>query len=517
MVLPDMPGKTTNLASSSEMPTIGRPIWCGEFFIPAAARVWYSDAERELNMVGSNKQSRLRQLPSVQELLRHPRVTDWLDDHPRALVTDCLRAAVEDVRGWLLTDRDNPEEDPGRIVAGVLDRAVMRLAERTEPNVRGAINATGILLHTALGRAVWPAGVVDSMHEELKGYVTLAIDRRTGRRSERDQRIEPLLQELTGAEAGVVVNNNAAATLLVLAALADGGDVIVSRGQLIEIGGSFRLPDVMELSGATLREIGTTNRTHLRDYRSAVSDWTRAILRVHPSNYRVLGFTGQPSLEELVALAHEHDLPLIDDLGAGALVSLAEFGLPHEPTIQESLAAGADVVLASTDKLIGASQGGVIVGTKRSIDRIRRHPLYRALRVDKTCLMALERTLMLFRDPARLRAEHPLYRMLSLGQDELRRRAESLVEEIRSVAPAMHVEVVSAGGFLGSGSAPMEELPGWAAAVWRDDLSADELARRLRCGPACIFGRVEKDRVLLDVRTILPGDAEAIVQALGAM
>ena len=256
---------------------------------------------------------------------------------------------------------------------------------------------------------------------DLEGYVTLAIDPETGARSERYLRVEHILTELTGAEAAAVVNNNAAATLLALSAMAGGKEAIVSRGQLIEIGGSFRLPDVMSQSGAKLVEVGTTNRTHLKDYRSAITDQTAIIMRVHPSNYRIMGFTSQPGLDELVALAHEHNMPLLDDLGAGALVNLEDLPtpLPHEPTVQESIAAGADVVLFSADKLIGASQGGVIVGRKRYIEAIRNHPLYRALRPDKMCLMVLERTLHLFRDPKRLLREHPLYSMLTATPEAL--------------------------------------------------------------------------------------------------
>ena len=285
--------------------------------------------------------------------------------------------------------------------------------------MREAINATGIILHTGLGRAVFPGSVVDSMISGLKGYVNLAVDRDSGERVERDELIEPLLTELTGAEAATVVNNNAGATLLVLAALAARREVVVSRGQLIEIGGSFRLPDVMAQSRARLVEVGTTNRTHLKDYRNAITEKTAALMRVHPSNYRVVGFTSEVPLAELAELAHSKGLLMIDDLGAGALLDLRQFGLPHEPTVRESIEAGADVVLFSADKLIGANQSGIIVGRKEAIAKIRKHPLMRALRVDKTCIMVLERTLHLFRDPELLRREHPTYRMMTTPPDAL--------------------------------------------------------------------------------------------------
>jgi L-seryl-tRNA(Ser) seleniumtransferase len=319
-------------------------------------------------------QDLLRRLPSISDLLASDRAAAWQGEHPAALVADCLRAAVDDLRRDILADRTSGCGPAHVTPQAVLDRAADHLAARTQPNIRPAINATGIILHTALGRAVWPEAVVDTMTPALKGYVTLAIDREAGTRSERDNRVEAILCELTGAEAATVVNNNAGATLLALAALCGGGEVIVSRGQLIEIGGSFRLPDVMAASGATMVEVGTTNRTHLRDYANACTEQTAAIFRAHPSNYRVVGFAGTPGLEELIALGRQQHIPVIDDLGAGALIGLERFGLPHEPTMGESIAAGADVVLASGDKLIGASQAGILVGRAETIAAIRRHP-----------------------------------------------------------------------------------------------------------------------------------------------
>jgi L-seryl-tRNA(Ser) seleniumtransferase len=389
------------------------------------------------------------------------------------------------------------------------------ISDRIRPRIRGAINATGIILHTGLGRAVWPEDVVESMSGELDGYVTLAFSRETGKRQERDSKVEYIVTELTGAEAGLVVNNNAAATMLVLAAAAGGGEVIVSRGQLIEIGGSFRLPDVMELiSTVTMVEIGTTNRTHLRDYENAVNENTSAILRVHPSNYRVIGFCGQPDLSEIIEVAHRCGLPMIDDLGAGALVDLEDYGLPHEPTIQESISAGADVVLASTDKLIGGPQGGLIVGKKDLIDKCRSHPLYRALRADKACLMALERTLALFRDPEQLAGKHPLYKMLSETIEHISARADKLASAIKGECPGADIEVVQSACYLGSGSLPMENLEGSAVAITIVGMAVDEISRALRLDDSCVFSRIEKDRVMLDARTISDEQVGAIASAV---
>jgi L-seryl-tRNA(Ser) seleniumtransferase len=397
----------------------------------------------------------------------------------------------------------------------VLGLAGALLNEAIHPHLRAAINATGIILHTGLGRAVFPGGVVDSMLAELKGYSTLAVDRESGERIERDELIEYILTELTGAEAATVVNNNAAATMLVLAALAAEKEVIVSRGQLIEIGGSFRLPEVMAQSQARLVEVGATNRTHLKDYQKAITAETAAIMRVHPSNYRVVGFTSEVPLRELAELAHSRGLTMIDDLGAGALVDLEQFGLPHEPTVRESIEAGADVVLFSGDKLIGASQAGVIVGHKELIGRLRKHPLMRAMRVDKTCLLVLERTLHLFRDPKLLRREHPLYQMLCTPAGALRMRAKALAEAVAKATPKATLNTEAGVAYLGSGSLPTEAIPSVVVSVSIPGLSASELARRLRLDDACVFCRIEDDLVRLDMRTLTDEQVPALAAALG--
>jgi L-seryl-tRNA(Ser) seleniumtransferase len=319
---------------------------------------------------------------------------------------------------------------------------------------------------------------------------------------------------LTGAEAATVVNNNAAATMLVLAALAAQKEVVVSRGQLIEIGGSFRLPEVMAQSGARLVEVGATNRTHLKDYRQAITPATAALMRVHPSNYRVIGFASEVETRELAELAHAHNLILIDDLGAGALLPLEHFGLPHEPTARESIAAGADVVLFSGDKLIGGSQAGVILGRRALIQQLRKHPLMRAVRVDKTCLMFLERTLHLFRDPERLRREHPTYRMIAAPLESLRNRATRLVEALATLGPAVTATFDDSVAYLGSGSLPTEALPSVMVTVSVAELGAEELARRLRTDDAQVFGRIQDDRLRLDMRTIADEQVTAIAGAL---
>ncbi len=461
-----------------------------------------------------HKHELLRCLPSVTELLKNQTVLEWLKQHPHSVVTDCLRHALAELREQIQGNDVAQQALVSTSTDTVLGRACQLLKRRIEPQVREVINATGIILHTGLGRAVFPESVVDSIIGALKGYVNLAIDRETGRRIERDELIEPLLCELTGAEAATVVNNNAAATLLVLAALAAGREVIVSRGQLIEIGGSFRLPDVMAQSGARLVEVGTTNRTHLKDYRNAITPNTAVIMRVHPSNYRVIGFTTEVALSELAELAHSHGLILIDDLGAGALLDLRRFNLPHEPTARESIETGADVVLFSADKLIGASQGGIIIGRKDLITKIRQHPLSRALRVDKMCIMVLERTLQLFRNLDQLPQTHPTYRMLSTPTATLRRRAEALAQAIKEKNTTATAELCDTTAFLGSGSLPTQAIPSVAVRVCVPSLGADELARRLRVDPAAVFGRIEADYLLLDMRTVRDDQVQTIASAI---
>jgi len=468
-------------------------------------------------MPAEPKQELLKRIPPITELLKTPSVAAWLQSHPLPLVTDCLRGAAARLRKQVLEQAAGACGPELVTAEAVLAQAAELLAQATTPHLREAINATGIILHTGLGRAVLPGGVVDSIVGEMKGYSTLAVDRQSGERIERDELVEYVLTELTGAEAGTVVNNNAAATMLVLAALAAQKEVIVSRGQLIEIGGSFRLPEVMAQSQARLVEVGATNRTHLKDYQNAITPNTAAIMRVHPSNYRVVGFTHEVALGDLAELAHRSGLVLIDDLGAGALVGLEQFGLPHEPTVRESIEAGADVVLFSGDKLIGAGQAGIIVGRKPLIDRLRKHPLMRALRVDKTCLMVLERTLHLFRSPELLRREHPTYRMISTPVGALRERAKTLADGLAQAVPGLAANVEASTAYLGSGSLPTEAIPSVMVSVSVPGLSASEVARRLRLDGACIFSRIEGDLVRLDMRTVTDEQVPAIVAAFGRL
>lgn len=459
------------------------------------------------------KNELLKKLPSVDAILRNDAFQPLLNAHPREMVVACVRQAVDELRKKILNDQAGRCGAAHITPESIIADAAEKLRMKSRPSIRRAVNATGILLHTGLGRAVWSTCAVDDACDGLRGYVTLAIDEQTGKRCERDEKVSDILCELTGAESAIVVNNNAAATMLVLAALAAEKEVIVSRGQLIEIGGSFRLPEVMAQSRCKLVEVGATNRTHPRDYQNAITEQTAAIFRAHPSNYRIVGFSSSVEVDELAALAHERNLIMIDDLGAGALVELADYGLPHEPTVQNSVQAGADIVLFSADKLIGAAQGGIIVGKEQFVKKCAKHPLYRAFRADKSALMILERTLMLFRDREKLNREHPLYAMLSTPASELKKRAKQLCGAIEKSCHAAKTEIAESEGFLGSGSLPMEKLPSFAAAVSIDGITAEALAMQLRTGDVPVFARVGDDKVIMDVRTLLCGDIERIAAA----
>ena len=460
-----------------------------------------------------SRQESLRRIPSIDALLHDPDVRSWADALPPRIVLDALRTAVAEIRR---TVANVPDTDVQTLRRQIIEQAAARARSTVRPHYRRAINATGIILHTGLGRAVLAEAAMRQIQRELSGYSLLQVDTETGKRSRRDARIEWLLRALTGTEAATVVNNNAAATSLVLRALCKGREVIVSRGQLVEIGGSFRLPEVMEASGARLVEVGTTNKTHLRDYERAITADTAALLRVHPSNYRIIGFTAEVPLEPLVALAHARGILLIDDVGAGALFDPARLGYSSEPTLPGSIRAGADVVLCSADKLIGASQGGLILGRADLIERVRKNPFARIVRVGKLTLAALEATLTLFLDETRAFAEVPTLRMLVRPREELAAQAERIAAAIsaRVSAALLTVRTVDGHSEMGSGSLPAQELPTRLVTIRPARLDAGELARRLRrCEPP-VFARVHRDHVLIDPRTLLDGEEETVIQAI---
>ena len=471
-------------------------------------------------MTDTTKNRPFRTIPSLDSLLREDAVRGIIEEFGRDIVVAEGRAALDEARARIalaeaggVTIADVPTE-------GLAGRLRSRLEKKFAPSLSPAVNATGIVMHSGLGRAVLSEAAREALAAVAVGYSTLALDLESGKRVSRDSHVEGLLRELTGAEAVTVTNNNAAATVLILNTLARGKEVVVSRGQLVEIGGSFRMPDVMTMSGAVLREVGTTNKTHLRDYEAAVTENTGAILRVHHSNYRIVGFAEEPGIEELAALGRRRGVPVVDDLGSGALVDLAPYGLASEPLVRASVQSGADVVCFSGDKLIGGPQCGIIVGKAAWIQKIKKNPLARAFRCGKLSLAALEATLKLFLAPEKLAERHPIYRMLGLTPDELGRRAKKLAASLRKSLPAgIMISVENGESQVGSGAVPVETLPSKVLAVQAPGLSAEELARRLRLLTPPVFARIHKDAVLFDFRTIQPDEdavvGKALVELLG--
>lgn len=453
----------------------------------------------------------LRKLPSVDRILSAPASAELQRSAGRDLFAQCVRETIDDLRARLKAGEDASVDE-----AAILASVQSRISAKQRPGLCRVINATGIILHTGLGRAVLPKAALDAIADEQKGYSLLEVDRASGDRSIRETFITKLLQEITGAEAATVVNNNAGATLITLATMARGREVITSRGQLVEIGGSFRIPDVMEQSGAKLVEVGTTNKTYVADYEKKINPMTALLMRVHTSNYRIVGFTHTPSLEDLVALGKKHNLPVMDDLGSGAFVDLAPHGIQGEPTVQMSVKSGADVITFSGDKLLGGPQAGFIVGKRKTILEIRKNPLFRALRVDKLKLTAMEATLKLYLDRERLMREHPTLRMISMGADEIERRALDLAAKLKTIA-GLQVEVRADSSEVGGGSVPAQQLPTKVVAVKPSSLSLDELASRLRAGTPCVFARVQHERVLFDVRTLQDGEIDELAAAIKAV
>lgn len=445
-----------------------------------------------------------RALPSVDRLLLEPGIRELLDTTPRTAVVNAVRESLAAAR----TRRAGPPESWATDVRE-------RLADRSRPSLRPVLNATGVVLHTNLGRAPLARAAVAAMTQIGSGYSNLELDLDTGARGSRNDHSRAALRGLTGAEDALAVNNAAGALLLALGALAAGRQVLISRGELIEIGGSFRIPDILEQSGARLREVGTTNRTHLDDYRNALSPDVAAVLTVHRSNFEQRGFVATPEPADLAVLAHEAGLPYLVDVGSGLVVDLEPWGLTGEPRVQDSLATGADLVLFSGDKLLGGPQAGCLVGRRETMDRCRRHPIARAVRADKVTLAGLEATLALYGDPAQAVLEIPVLRMLTVGAEDLAVRAERLA----ALCPAaLGASLLPGESAVGGGSFPGAVLPTTLVALEAGTLGPDGLALRLRVGEPSVIARVSGGRVLLDPRTLpeesFPAVAAALVEAL---
>ncbi len=472
-------------------------------------------------------QRALRQLPAVDHLLKHHSVAGLLDDYPRGELVYVVRTILAERRAALQAGERADCE-----ISTLALEIRQRLYERSQPSLRKVINATGIVLHTGLGRAPLAEEALEALANVAGGYSNLELDLDTGRRGNRHAHLRNLLRELCGAEDAIVVNNNAAATFLVLNTFAAEREAIVSRGQLVEIGGSYRLPDIMGAARCRMVEVGTTNRTRISDYQRAISDETAVLLRVHTSNYRVVGFTEQTPLEELVDLARRHNLVVADDLGSGLLMHDLPWpeeeeneetgeleGSPgpedwDEPGVRESLAAGADVALFSGDKLLGGPQAGIIVGRAPLIEALRKNPLARAFRPGKLTLAALEATMRLYRDPDAVLERLPTYRLLSRTPSELRAAAETLAEQIRSALPEAGVEVEPDESEAGGGSLATVPFPTWVVSVQLDGVSAEVLSAALRAREVPIIARIYDEALLFDLRTLEEDDADQIAPAL---
>ena len=445
----------------------------------------------------------LRQIPKVDELLRSPALAEAIAQYGEQAATEAIRAELDALRKKILAGQ--AAELPER---NVLCRLICeRIGRDSLPSFRRVINGTGILLHTNLGRACLSEKAARAVYEASMAYSNLEYDPETGRRGSRYSHVEDILCRLTGAESALVVNNNAAAVLLVLSALTQGGQVVVSRGELVEIGGSFRVPEIMEACGAQLKEVGATNKTHLQDYERAITEHTRALMKVHTSNYRIIGFSETPALSDLAALGHRHGLPVIEDLGSGCLLDLNPFGIHDEPTVRDSLKAGVDVVSFSGDKLLGGPQAGIILGKKKYVDILKKHPLNRAMRVDKMTLAALEATLRSY--AAGSEEDIPVIAMLSAQPEALREKAAQLADLLTSAG--ISCEIIPTEGQVGGGSVPGHGLPSFAVAFAGD---VNGLEEALRLGAVPIIGRIHDGKYLLDVRTLFEADFPVIAEAL---
>ena len=459
-----------------------------------------------------NKNLLYRSIPKVDVLLENQAIQEMIERYSRDSVMEAIRAEMDNLRAFIggCDEEDKAQEQIALLVSHIGD-AVEKMHT---PNMKKVINGTGTILHTNLGRAPISREHMKKAFDIVTGYSNLEYNLEAGRRGERYSHFEKLLCKITGAEAAMAVNNNASSVLLILSSLAKGGEVIVSRGELIEIGGKFRIPDVMTQSGATLVEVGTTNKTHVSDYEENITEETKALLKVHTSNYKIVGFTESVGIDELMPIAKEHDIPVIEDLGSGVLIDLSKYGLTYEPTVQESVAKGADVVCFSGDKLFGGPQAGIIVGKKKYIDMMKKNQLTRALRIDKFTAAALELVLQEYLSEEQAVQHIPVLRMITEPLDEVARRARSLARTIRSTDIPAKVDVVSCESQIGGGSLPMERIPSMAVAIRPKYESVAALEDQMRHLTVPMIPRTVNDTIMLDVRTIETEDFKLIAAEL---
>lgn len=456
-----------------------------------------------------NKNVWYRSIPKVDILLEDTAVQELIERYSRDTVMESIHIEMDKLRKFIAESEE--EEAIQKQMDLLIPHIERTVAKMHTPNMRMVLNGTGTVLHTNLGRAPIGKHHMERLAMLATGYSNLEYNLEAGKRGERYSHFEKLLCKITGAEAAMAVNNNAAAVMLVLSSLAKGGEVVVSRGELVEIGGKFRIPDVMEQSGATLVEIGTTNKTHFDDYENAITEETKALLKVHTSNYRIVGFTDTVGIDELIPLAKEHEIPVIEDLGSGVLIDLSKYGITYEPTVQESIAKGADVVCFSGDKLLGGPQAGIIIGKKKYIDKMKKNQLTRALRIDKFTAGALELVLQEYLSEENAIKNIPVLRMITKPLDEITQDAKALVRMLKRAKLPANIEAVPCESQIGGGSLPLERIPSMAVAIRPEKISVAELEERMRQLPVPIIARTANDTIYLDVRTLDKGAFKQIV------
>lgn len=459
-----------------------------------------------------NSNERLRLIPGVDQLLERPAIAFWVQRVSREFVVSEIQAHLKKLRESILSGAECCDADlqPDTLESSIISN----IRDRLRPKLRTVVNATGVILHTNLGRAPLSKQAQDNLSALSGHYTNLEYDIDAGKRSHRDKILESTLREILGCESALVVNNNAAAVFMILNTLASGKEVIVSRGELVEIGGSFRIPDILARSGARLREVGTTNKTRLQDYEKAIGSDTAMLLRVHPSNFRIRGFTDKPDLQEMAGLAHKIGIPLIEDVGSGCLVNLRSYGIPDEPVVRDSLKAGADLVCFSGDKLLGGPQAGIIAGAHALVEPIRHNPLMRTYRVDKLRYAALEATLASYRS-GREESEIPIIRMMSMTEGELRKRLQRFRRRLTSRLPAnVRTKICEGSSVVGGGSCPDCPLPTTLLAIESDLQSPNNIESRLRLQERSIIVRLEEDKVLVDLRTVFPEEEPVLIEGI---
>jgi len=463
--------------------------------------------------LSESQQKMLRMLPGVDQVLELCKALPVFENIPKTVIVKSIRDILESRRASILA-ADLSIQPDSLSDSKIIERVQAAVKKAMTLNLRHLVNATGVVVHTNLGRSLLPEQVIENISLIASRYSNLEYDLEAGKRGSRYSNIEDILCEISGAQAAIVVNNNAGAVLLCLDTISRGGEVIISRGELVEIGGSFRIPDVMAKSGSNLQEVGTTNRTHKQDYEDAIKDGTALLLKVHRSNYSVIGFTAEVSLKELVELGNRHGTPVMEDLGSGTFIDFSKYGLVKEPTVQESVAAGADVVTFSGDKLLGGPQAGIIVGKKQILDKIKKNPLARALRIDKMTLAALEATLHLYRDEAKAVHKIPTLRMLTMDLNEIELIASELMENLKKLdASRLRIDLIELSSKAGGGALPLLELPSKCLKIQIEGLSVNTLEFKMRNHAPPIIGRIEDNAFIIDPRTLQRDDLPIIESA----